>query len=287
MKRTLLILAAFALVAAACGGTTATTAAPSTTQAVTTTTATPVAATPPTGPSEIAFSPQVSDGSTIVIDSVNLPAPGFIAVHADADGKPGPIVGHSDLLPAGTSTDVTVTLDAPLTESAKLFPMVHIDMNGNGEYEFFPPDTTTDAPGTFADGSIAAVAAEVTVAGEEAAATTVTTSTTDLGTFLVDGEGNTLYIFLPDDQGDSTCYDACADNWPPLVGEVTAGAGVDENLLGTTTRTGSADQQGTVQVTYNGWPLYYFAGDSAPGDTNGQGVKDVWYVIDPAGDPIK
>lgn len=287
MKRTLLILAAFALVAAACGGTTATTAAPSTTQAVTTTTATPVAATPPTGPSEIAFSPQVSDGSTIVIDSVNLPAPGFIAVHADADGKPGPIVGHSDLLPAGTSTDVTVTLDAPLTESAKLFPMVHIDMNGNGEYEFFPPDTTTDAPGTFADGSIAVVAAEVTVAGEEAAATTLTTSTTDLGTFLVDGEGNTLYIFLPDNQGDSTCYDACADNWPPLVGEVTAGMGVDEMLLGTTTRKGSAYQPGPVQITYNGWPLYYFAGDSAPGDTNGQGVKDVWYVIDPAGDPIK
>lgn len=285
MKRTLLIPTAFALLAAACGGTTATTAAPTTTQAASATTAASV--TPPTGPSDIAFSPQESDGSAIVVDSVNLPAPGFIAVHADADGKPGPIVGHSELLPAGTSTNVTVTLDSPLTGSAKLFPMVHMDMNGNGEYEFFPPDDAVDVPGTFADGSIAVVGAEVTVTDGEAAATTLTTSTTDLGTFLVDGDGNTLYVFLPDNQGDSTCYDACADNWPALVGDVTAGAGVDATLLGTTTRRGGAYQQGAVQVTYNGWPLYSFAGDAAPGDTNGQGVKDVWYVVDPAGDPIK
>ena len=58
--------------------------------------------------------------------------------------------------------------------------------------------------------------------------------------------------------------------------------GVDEALLGTASRT-----DGSSQVTYNGWPLYYFAADSAPGDINGQGVNDVWWVVDPSGDAIR
>jgi predicted lipoprotein with Yx(FWY)xxD motif len=91
-----------------------------------------------------------------------------------------------------------------------------------------------------------------------------------------------LYLFVPDNQGDSTCYDACAGNWPPLTGDVTAGAGVDASLLGTTTRT-----DGTVQATYNGWPLYYFAADTRPGDTNGQGINEIWYVISPEGSAVQ
>lgn len=102
-----------------------------------------------------------------------------------------------------------------------------------------------------------------------------------LGPILVDGEGATLYLFVPDGQGESVCYDECAANWPPLVGEIEAGDGVDASLLGTAGRT-----DGTTQVTYNGWPLYYFAGDASPGDTNGQGLNDVWYVLDPAGDAV-
>ena len=107
-----------------------------------------------------------------------------------------------------------------------------------------------------------------------------------LGTILVDAKGNTLYVFLQDTGSTSTCYDDCASSWPALVakGEVKAGGsgGVDESLLGTTER-----DDGTTQVTYNGRPLYYFAGDAAPGDTNGQGVGDVWFVVSPAGDPIQ
>jgi predicted lipoprotein with Yx(FWY)xxD motif len=104
-----------------------------------------------------------------------------------------------------------------------------------------------------------------------------------LGTILTDSEGNTLYVFL-NDTGRSTCYGECQDNWPPLVagGEVEARRGVDESLLGTTER---AD--GTVQVTDDGQPLYYFAGDAAPGDTNGQGAGGVWFVVSPEGDPIQ
>jgi len=104
----------------------------------------------------------------------------------------------------------------------------------------------------------------------------------DLGDILVDSEGMTLYVFDNDTDENSTCYDDCEANWPPLTGEVTAGDGVDESLLGTSER-----EDGTTQVTYDGKPLYYFAADQAPGDTNGQGVGDVWWVVDPDGKKIK
>lgn len=109
----------------------------------------------------------------------------------------------------------------------------------------------------------------------------VTAAEAELGTILVDGDGKTLYLFTPDEGGDSSCYDACAANWPPLIGSVSAGEGVDGSMLGETERT-----DGSTQATYGGWPLYYFAGDASPGDTSGQGVNAVWYVVSPAGDAI-
>jgi predicted lipoprotein with Yx(FWY)xxD motif len=127
-------------------------------------------------------------------------------------------------------------------------------------------ETTT--PET-ADGSAAAGGAAVMVAES------------DEGEILVDQEGFALYLFVPDDQGESTCYDDCEANWPPLAGEVEAGEGVDASLLGTTDRT-----DGTTQATYDGWPLYYFANDAAPGDVNGQGVNDVWFLVSPSGEGI-
>jgi predicted lipoprotein with Yx(FWY)xxD motif len=105
---------------------------------------------------------------------------------------------------------------------------------------------------------------------------------TGSGSVLVDGEGMTLYMFANDNQGDSTCYDQCAENWPPFVGEVEVGDGVDQEVVGSVERT-----DGTSQVTYNGWPLYRFAADTAVGDVNGQGVNDVWFVMDGAGTVIR
>ena len=73
-----------------------------------------------------------------------------------------------------------------------------------------------------------------------------------LGTFLTDENGRTLYVFLSDHNGPSVCYGGCATAWPPLLtnGMAVAGDGVQQGLLGTTTR-----NDGTKQVTYNGWPL--------------------------------
>jgi predicted lipoprotein with Yx(FWY)xxD motif len=112
--------------------------------------------------------------------------------------------------------------------------------------------------------------------------TTVAVNATDLGDILVDGDGNTLYMFVPDEQGASTCYDDCEQNWPPLTGTAAAGDGTDQSLLATVER-----DDGMSQVTYNDWPLYYFAGDAAAGDTAGQGIGDVWYVLDASGEPVR
>jgi predicted lipoprotein with Yx(FWY)xxD motif len=120
--------------------------------------------------------------------------------------------------------------------------------------------------------------------GEEPAAATVAVEDSDLGEIVVDADGTTLYVFLADEGTESTCYDECEDNWPPLTveGDPVAGEGIDASLLGTTERT-----DGTTQVTLDGHPLYLFAGDQTADDVNGQGVGDVWYVVSPSGEAIQ
>lgn len=107
----------------------------------------------------------------------------------------------------------------------------------------------------------------------------------DLGSIVVDGAGMTVYMFTKDTQGsgESSCAGDCLAKWPPVTTESDAPA-VDgvTGELGTITGT-----DGSTQVTLNGWPLYYFAGDAAAGDTTGQGVGGVWWVLTAAGEPIE
>jgi predicted lipoprotein with Yx(FWY)xxD motif len=106
----------------------------------------------------------------------------------------------------------------------------------------------------------------------------------DLGTIIVNSEGLTLYDFHKDKGGTSACYGACAAAWPPLLseGNPKAEAGAMASQLGTTKR-----KDGTVQVTYNGWPLYTYAGDQAPGEANGNDIDQFgaeWYALQPNGE---
>jgi predicted lipoprotein with Yx(FWY)xxD motif len=118
-------------------------------------------------------------------------------------------------------------------------------------------------------------------------ATGIGTAALAPGTALVDGNGRTLYLFEADTATTSTCAGPCAQVWPPLLAHgypPTASGAAQAQLFGTTAR-----GDGTRQVTYNGHPLYYFAGDNAPGDTHGQGLNQFgggWYVLTPAGDKI-
>jgi len=98
-----------------------------------------------------------------------------------------------------------------------------------------------------------------------------------LGSILTDGAGMTLYVFKKDTPGASSCTGTCAQNWPPLT--IAAGAPPFAGT-GVTGQLGVIQRSdGTSQITYNDMPLYLFAGDKQPGDTNGQGVGGVWSSV--------
>lgn len=121
-------------------------------------------------------------------------------------------------------------------------------------------------------------------AAAQAAATTVALGDTELGGVLVDGEGRTLYAFTKDEAGTPTCAGDCADAWPAALveGDIVPGAGLDP---ATFTLVEGVD--GGQQLKAGKWPLYRFAGDSAPGDINGQGSGDVWFAVAADGKLIK
>lgn len=106
-----------------------------------------------------------------------------------------------------------------------------------------------------------------------------------LGAFVTGKDGLSLYVFANDSAGTSTCADTCAGTWPPLTvasaSDATAGSGVT-GAIATITR---AD--GTLQVTLGGAPLYYYSGDTAAGQTMGQGLFNKWYVASPTGTAVK
>jgi predicted lipoprotein with Yx(FWY)xxD motif len=102
-----------------------------------------------------------------------------------------------------------------------------------------------------------------------------------LGAIVTDSAGHTLYRFDKDtaQPSASNCNDACAKLWPPAAADGQASVkGIDGKLVGAVTR---AD--GSKQLTLNGWPLYRYTPDTKPGDTRGQGVGGVWFVITPDG----
>lgn len=120
----------------------------------------------------------------------------------------------------------------------------------------------------------------VLAAATATGATVETAYSPQLGTYLVDSEGMTLYLYTKDEENKSNCYDSCAENWPPLTVSSASELELPDNLSGTLGTTERTD--GTLQVTYNGMPLYYWVRDQKPGDTTGHDVGEVWYVVNPA-----
>jgi len=138
---------------------------------------------------------------------------------------------------------------------------------------------------------VAALAVAMGVAGCSSGATAsapayqIRARTIDgLGKIITDGKGFTLYMYAPDHQGTPRCTGFCAQQWPPLllpsvVHKPTAGPGVVSTLLGTVRR-----QDGRLQATYNGWPLYLWMGDTAPGQATGQADDmGLWYALSVTG----
>jgi len=136
-----------------------------------------------------------------------------------------------------------------------------------------PTDAETTAP---------PAAEETSTPSPESVDVLLTTADSPLGEIVVDGIGVTVYMFDNDTQGatSSTCEGQCAANWPAVTTEAE-----EPEVEGVTGEVGTiTGVDGAQQVTLNGWPLYYFIGDEAAGDVNGQGVNEVWWVLTPAGE---
>ena len=123
--------------------------------------------------------------------------------------------------------------------------------------------------------------------GGGGSAAVVATKSGSNGMYLVDSKGMTLYLFKKDTSTKSTCSSACASYWPPYTtsGTPTVSGSAQQSMVGTSKRS-----DGKTQVTYNGHPLYYFAQDSNPGDTNGQGTTffgGEWNIVAPNGTAIE
>jgi predicted lipoprotein with Yx(FWY)xxD motif len=113
-------------------------------------------------------------------------------------------------------------------------------------------------------------------------ALSVKVATSSLGSVLTDGKGRTLYLFTRDSGAMSSCSGGCASVWPPVTSATAAhvGTGATASLLGTTSGAGA------TQVTYDGHPLYYYVGDTNPGDANGEQLDQfggLWYAVSPGG----
>jgi predicted lipoprotein with Yx(FWY)xxD motif len=147
-----------------------------------------------------------------------------------------------------------------------------------------PAAASSPAPPGSATSAISAASAAASGSGSAAATGAGLKIThSSLGSIVIDGAGRTLYLFTKDTKGSgkSSCTGECLATWPPLyVTGTPTGDGVTATLGTIPT------PDGKKQVTLDGWPLYYFAGDKAAGDVSGQGLKGTWWVVTAAGAPI-
>lgn len=302
LRRTGLALAGASLVLAACGGSDSATPA-----TVDETPATqPAEAAPPTDAAAPAAVPAVTIGATPLGDALvgerGLTLYGFtndvdaasVCYGTCAEAWPPVIVDADWTVAPGLDAGIfnaTVRDDGQLQLVAGKWPLYYFagdatsgDINGQGSGDvWFVAGTDgvlideTSTPEPTSDESTP------TVVEADGAPAPVSEADSDLGQILVDAEGLTLYGFADDVDGDPTCNDACADAWPPLIVESESlPAGLDERVFSVVTR-----DDGTNQLKAGAWPLFYFAGDAAAGETNGQASGDVWFVVSPDGGLVK
>jgi predicted lipoprotein with Yx(FWY)xxD motif len=216
-------------------------------------------------------------------------ASGDTSMTEESAAATGEGAGPSDCpaIPAGEETEGTGAEESAATEGTATAETMAEGTEAAG----------TEAAGTMAEGTEAAgtEAAGTMAEGTEAAGSMAPMTgpfvqiaeSEEYGPILVDGGCFTLYMFVPDGDagGEPTCTADCAANWPPLL--VTDDSvppladELDPSLFSV------VEHESGPMLKVGDWPLYYFAGDSAPGDVNGQGVGGVWWVVSPTGEPIE
>jgi len=298
-RRALAALGGLTLVLAACGGSdTAQPAVQAEPVASTIATAEPTAAPAVVTPAATAGTTALGD---VLVGERGLTLYGFTNdVEATsacygtcADAWPPVIVSADWIVAPGLDSGIfnaTVRDDGQLQLVAGKWPLYYFagdatagDTNGQGSGDVWFAVATD---GSLISESDSGEAAPVESADEANADESVAEASplvsivdSDLGSVLVDSAGLSLYGFTNDIDGVPTCNEACADAWPPVIveGDVLP-AGLDPAVFSVTTR-----DDGSSQLKAGAWPLYLFAGDAAPGDTNGQGSGDVWFVANAEG----
>lgn len=275
-------------------------------------TSAPTAAVPATGgtasgPATVMVATDAKLGS-ILVDSKGMTLYGFKKDTADKSNcSAGCLKAWPPLLTqgapvAGTGADASMLGTTAMADGSTIVTYNHMplyyfakdskagDTNGQGVGSVWfvvSPDgkmVENGASGTAPAGTAAPTAMAPSTGSTQAAEATVNVSSSaQYGSILVDQNGLSLYAFTKDTADKSNCSAGCMKLWPVLAtqGSPKAGQGVDQSLLGVTTAT-----DGTKMVTYNHMPLYYFAGDKNPGDTNGQNVSNIWFLVSPDGKMI-
>jgi len=142
-----------------------------------------------------------------------------------------------------------------------------------------PPTTSSTSTSSTTSSSPASTSSSISTTTNPLGIEITLRTSTSLGSYFANGTGYALYLFTNDTQnsGKSSCYNVCATYWPPFHGNATnlvLPSGVNASAFGTIVRT-----DGTTQITYDGWPLYFYSGDTQPGQTKGQGKLGTWFAV--------
>lgn len=208
---------------------------------------------------------------------LGVTALGLGAAACGSDSKSSSSTGAAATTPtttAATTAPTTATTAAPATTAAETDAT---EMTDTSEASATSSETEMTEATSETESSDATDSSE---AGEEAASG-VQLVDSDLGKILADSDGKVLYLFTKDSGTTSACAGDCAKAWPPLHGPSEPRVGLDDEDFATITGT-----DGEPQTTFYGHPLYYFSGDAAPGDINGQGVGGVWWAVDAEGNAV-
>jgi predicted lipoprotein with Yx(FWY)xxD motif len=220
---------------------------------------------------EIEVADQTLVKETLTVPRVFSLGDAWLVLHfANPDGTMGNMVGAAQVKD-GENLDVVVPVDTGLV-TPTIYAMLHFDKGVRGSLEFPGEDVPV-----LIRGEVLAPSFQVAPGAEQEVIIDVSK---EEGTIrhLVDANGMTLYLSLNDGPGQSNCAEECLETWKPVLAglKVTAGVGVDQSKLGVIPR-----PDGSRQVTYLGNPLYTYVDDRRPGDTNGQGLDGIWFLVSP------
>jgi predicted lipoprotein with Yx(FWY)xxD motif len=218
----------------------------------------------------ITVSDQAVNNGTVTIAQIVSNGNWWLVIHRqNPDGSMGEYIGDT-LIRNGVNQNVVVKIDLKKATPV-LYAMLHEDHGIIGVLEFPGPDVPVMVKGQM-------ITPKFNVTGLTQDVTINIQKISDTVSYLTDGMGMSLYISLQDAPGKSNCTPACLTVWQPFLvsGKIIAGIGVKLANLGIITL-----PDGTHQVTYLGAPLYTYTKDINPGDTNGQGVDGVWFLVTP------